>query len=194
MFVIPSKRVTLTGALVLSLGAAVFAEGVPRKQPVGRYAKLWTQSPLTEKPPPPPPKEQVSELDDYTLAGVSPLDGGYSVVLINKKERDNRIHLLPGMTDPPNGFKVISVIQDPFEKSNTSVEIQTASGKKGRVGYEEKYLALKAAAVSKQPAQKNDPKANNNSKIPGVNAPKTQPPNPRAPRVRRVPTPSSPTK
>ena len=181
------KTTATIGLVMAGAMAASLAEGVPKKQPVGRYAKLWTVSPLTERPPPLPKGEEVSELDDYTLAGVSPLEGGYSVILINKKKREDRVHLIPGMKNS-KGFQVISVRQDPFSKSNTSVEIQTAAGKKGRVTYEDKFLALKApAAVAKPPAGKAKPKTPI-TPPPAAKTP-TTPGGPRAPRVRRVPTP-----
>lgn len=196
---------SLIAVLFVLSGAveAVLGDEVPRKAPVGRYQKLWAQSPFTEKPPPPELEEQPSELDDYTLAGVSPLEGGYSVVLINKKERNKRVHLLPGMANK-EGFQVIGVRQDPISSKNTTVEIKTAAGKVGRVGYEEKYLALKApntapaAKPAGKPTGKSPPTPSRSGsnrgaqQIPGLTAPKrptTGSSGERKPRVRRVPTP-----
>ena len=178
----------LTGiiGLVAALAAPVFADEIPKKSPVGRYAKLWVKSPFTEKPPPVEGPEKISLLDDYTLAGVSPVEGGYSVILINKKKRDDRIHLMPGMTTGEHGFTVVSVRQDPISTKNTTVEIKMADGTVDRVGKEEKFLALKTAPGTKKPPKKPVAKPH----IPGLNTgAKPKPTTGRAPRVRRVPTP-----
>jgi hypothetical protein len=197
------KTPALTGLACAALSVCAFGDDVPRKQPVGRYATLWTNSPICEPPPPPPPVEVISELDDFTLAGVSPVNGGYSVILINKKERDKRVHLLPGMANS-EGFTVKSVRQDPVSSKNTTVEVATANGKAGWVGYEEKYLALKPGAAAANPAAK--PAATPGGRPPNPATPAANPASPQipgltngrqssrsstgsAPRVRRVPTP-----
>lgn len=182
----------LTGVIGLigAIAAPAFANDIPKKSPVGRYANLWGNSPFTEKPPPPDPEDPVSELDDYTLAGVSPVKGGFSVILINKKKRDERVHLMPGMSNE-HGFKVDSVRQDPISPMNTKVKILMADGKSDWVGKEEKFLALKASPVTKPAAGKKPPTTNKPTgaqQVPGLN-PAAKPTAQKAPRVRRVPTP-----
>ena len=54
-------RVFLVVVVVLSGAVRGWSAGVPRKQPVGRYAKLWTDSPFTVKPV--VEEEEVSEED-----------------------------------------------------------------------------------------------------------------------------------
>lgn len=194
------KISALTGLACTALSVCAFGDDVPRKQPVGRYATLWTNSPICDPPPVVDPPPTVSELDDYTLAGVSPVNGGYSVILINKTKRDKRVHLLPGMANS-EGFTVKSVRQDPVSSKNTTVEVATANGKASWVGYEEKFLALKPGAAAAQPAatpaggRPPNPAAPAASpaspQIPGLSGgrPSGRSSSGSAPRVRRVPTP-----
>jgi hypothetical protein len=81
---------------------------MPRKQPLGRYSKLWLTSPFTVKPVEEPKEAPPSALDDYTLAGVAQVKDGWFVVLMNKKKRDERVRLRPGEANP-QGFKVMNV-------------------------------------------------------------------------------------
>lgn len=159
-----------------------------RKQPLGRYAKLWSTSAFTVKPIIEATEDAPSLLDDYSLAGVSALEGGYSVVLINKKKREERIHLLPGLANV-QGFRVISVRQDPIEYKNTTVTIGYAGNKTGQIGYDEKFLALKARpmAAKKKPVAKRPPGTPTPVKAP-VRVTPGKPGTPQ-PRVRRVPVP-----
>ena len=185
---------TVVGLTLLCFAGNAMSDALPKKQPRGRYATLWTKSPITVK------KKIIgdipipSKVDDYTLAGVSPIAGGWSVTLIHKKERGKRLHLLPGMENDEN-FTVASVRQDPISNKNTTVVISTPNGKKGTVGYEDKFLALKAAPVAKKPANPRKPTTNKRvptpSGIPGLNQKKkpTTSSGGNKPRVRRAPTP-----
>jgi len=182
------------------LAAAVFAAslpvaggaGVPRKQPVGRYAALWNDSPFTVKPVEEGPKEpEAHPVDDYTLAGVAEMDGGWFVVLMNKKKRDDRVRIKPGVPNE-QGFQVTNVkFGDGYK--DTQVEVM-AGGRKTWVAYEDKFLVLQrppAAGGGKKPA----PAA--------VKRPPAKPATPqqvrkesrsssrsrRPPRIRRIPTP-----
>lgn len=187
------KSMAVTGLALLCFAGNAMSDALPKKQPKGRYATLWTKSPITVKPPPKIKEDEPSKVDDYTLAGVSPIAGGYSVILINKKERGKRLHLLPGMKNE-QGFTVASVRQDPISNKNTTVVISTPDGRKGTVEYEEKFLALKAAPAAKKPANPRQPtKRPTPSAIPGLNQPKkpTTSSGGSKPRVRRAPTPPS---
>ena len=168
------------------------SDALPKKQPRGRYATLWTKSPITIKPIVIQEEDDPHEVDDYTLAGVSPVDGGWSVTLIHKKERGKRLHVLPGMKNE-EGFTVASVRQDPISNKNTTVVISTPDGKKGTVAYEEKFLALKAAPAAKKPTNPRKPVTNKRvpppSGIPGLTKNPTTSSGGNKPRVRRAPTP-----
>jgi hypothetical protein len=162
---------------------------IPKKQVIGRYSKLWSKSPFTT-----PPVVEVGEpgpgaLDDYVLTGVSKLPAGYFVVLMDKKKRDKRVTIIPGEINS-QGFKVVSVIQDPIDYKATQVRI-SVRGETGMIGYDEKFLALKKGLVA---AKK--PPVKPGTRPPGVRPPTTHKPTTtrkpsrgRTPRVRRVPTP-----
>ena len=68
-------RAFLTLLLAPALAGWVAAD-LPKKAPITKYAGLWTNSPFTSKPPPVGPAEAANPLEDYTLAGVSPVTGG----------------------------------------------------------------------------------------------------------------------
>src|SRR5687767_13236607 len=66
-------------AMILS-GSLAFA-AAPQKTPLTKYSPLWSNSPFTTKPPPKPQGEDPSVLDDWTLGGVSAVEGGYMITL-----------------------------------------------------------------------------------------------------------------
>jgi hypothetical protein len=172
---------------------------VPRQQPLGRYAELWSKSPFTVPPvatDETPPEE--NPLDDYALSGVCKLKEGWFVGLINKKQQDERLLLKP---NEPNdeGFQVVEVEQGEG-RLKTKVQIKTRSGKVGWVEYDEKFLALKKTMPQPQPGQQNPNQPPVPGRPGGGNQPQVRPPVPtpnaqnattnnRPTRVRRVPTP-----
>jgi hypothetical protein len=183
-----------TTVMLVALGAAGVFAAPPKKQPIGRYVSLWTNSPFTVKPDPVVPEEAPNALEDYVLTGVSKLPEGYFVVLMNKKKREERIRIAPNDQNEA-GFKVVKVTQDPYDYMKTEVEISVGGGKTGLVTYEEKYLALKTPAPQRQPTNKpNSSSGRPTPTIPGMK-PGTTPTRPTStgssPRVRRVPTPPS---
>jgi hypothetical protein len=160
--------------------------GLPKKAPITLYAGLWTNSPFTSKPPPPPPVETVNPLEDYSLAGVSPIGGGYRITLLNKKKPEERLMI---DTDKPKGeFKILEVMYTPGDPLATVVSLSTGS-KTGTVAFDEKYLTLAAA-----PTARANPKSPTGIPIPGGQPalqPGQQPQ--RQPRPRVVPPTSPPT-
>lgn len=177
--------------LVVTILPALSA--VPKKQPLGRYAELWNDSPFTVKPAVDAPAEEVKNpLEDYTLAGACEMKGGWFVVLINKKDRNERIRLRPGVEDKENGFQVVKV-ENGDSYLGTKVEIQTRSGMTGTVEYDKKFIVLKKAT----PRAPSKPGAKPKPPVPG-RATGKRPPVPssssstaRPSRVRRVPNPPS---
>ena len=155
--------------------------------------ETWTNSAFTI----PPVKEVVeveedNPLDEYTLAGTCEVEGGWFVVLINKKERDKRIRLHPGEKND-EGFEVVKVERG-ASYMDTRVEIKNRSGKIGSVEYDKKFIVLKKATpkapVGRKPVVK-----------PGQKPPTSRTPTPSTkgrpsssssaskPRVRRIPSP-----
>jgi hypothetical protein len=154
------------------------AADLPRKAPLTRYTRLWTDSPFTSKPPPPETGPVVNPLEDYALAGVSPITGGYRVTLLNKKKPDERIIVDSGKT--VEGFKILGVTRKPGTPLETVVSMSSGSIT-GTVSFDKALLTLKAPPA---------PKAQPSNLPPGV-----QPPQPngqtviRQPRPRVVPPP-----
>ena len=183
--------------LFLGMLPAAVAD-TPKKQPIGRYSVLWSKSPFTTPPEKDGGEQLPSRLDDYVLTGVNKLPHGYFVSLMDKKKRNHRIAIIPGEPNS-DGFKVVSVIQDPLDYKATKVRI-SVGGETGMVEYDEKFLLLKKTMVaSKKPTKPGArpvhgarPTAKKPSTIPGLNTKRpTTPPgtSSRTPRVRRVPTP-----
>jgi len=172
-----ARRILL---LTLALTGAVAAD-LPKKAPLTKYSRLWTDSPFTSKPPPADPTEVANPLEDYSLAGVSPVTGGYRVTLLNKKKPEERIIV---ETDRPrDGFKILSVTRKPGDPLGTVVRMSSGSVT-GTVAFEEKFLALAQPAPA-QPKQQLPPGV-----APGQ-VPQVQPGQvpPRQPRPRVVPPP-----
>jgi len=160
----------------------VSAADLPRKAPLTKYSPLWTDSPFTSKPPPPEAGPEVNPLEDYALAGVSPIPSGYRVTLLNRKDPTARI--VVDSDKPREGFKIISVQRKPGEPLGTTVRMSSGSIT-GTVAFDESLLTLQPPPAAR-PAQPQLP--------PGVQ-PNGQPLQPgqtpiRQPRPRVVPPPN----
>jgi hypothetical protein len=157
---------------------------LPRKAPIGKYTGLWTNSPFTSKPPPPEQGPVVNPLEDYALAGVSPIGGGYRVTMLNRKNPTERI--VVDSDKPSGGFKILAVNRKAGDPLGTVVSM-TSGSIKGTVAFDESMLTLTPppAAVPKLQLP------------PGVQPQPGQPPQPgqapaRQPRPRVVPPPTVP--
>lgn len=130
-------------ALLVSIAAPAFT-AVPHKQSPMRYKELWLDSPFTTKPtkettPPPTP----NPLEDYTLASLCKIEQGWHVILINKKDRTDRVRLKPEKQNKL-GFRVVSV-ENPESRTGARVQID-AAGSLGWVEFEPKFLVVKGAS------------------------------------------------
>ena len=138
--------------LILPALTAVLHAGVPQKQPLGNYAKLWTNSPFTAKPPVAGAGPVANPLEDYALLGVSPIgNNGYRVTLINKKQADQRITVETGKTSA-DGFSIIKVNRTAGEPLKTTVEMSSGA-MQGTVSFDEKLLTIAAPAPPAPPGQ-----------------------------------------
>lgn len=157
------------------------AADLPRKAPLTKYSSLWTDSPFTSKPPPPEQVAAANPLEDYALAGVSPIPDGYQVTLLNRKDPKERITVRTGK--PSEGFKILDVNRKPGDPLGTVVRMSSGNVT-GTVAFDESLLTLEAPPPPK-PAQPQLP--------PGIR-PGTQPQPgqaaPRQPRPRVVPPPN----
>lgn len=164
----------------LAFSATVLAD-VPRKAPLTKYTGLWTNSPFTSKPPPPEAAAAVNPFEDYVLAGVSPIEGGYLVTLINKKEPDVRMAVQTGQQNPKE-MKIVGVDRKPGDPLGTIVRLSSGAAT-GTVKFEPEFLALKAAPVQQANPQAQQGDQQNQQQ-------RGQNPNARQPRPRVVPPPN----
>ena len=170
--------------LTLALTGLAVAD-LPKKAPLTKYAGLWTNSPFTSKPPQPEAGPTVNPLEDYALAGVSPVDGGYRVTLLNKKKPEDRI--IVESDRPREGFKILEVIRKPGDPLGTIVRMSSGSVT-GTVSFDEKFLTLAAPAAAKV-----NPKMPLGAAIPGQIPQPSQPGQPpQQARPRVVPPPGQP--
>lgn len=159
------------------------AADLPRKAPITKYTGLWTNSPFTSKPPPPEQGPVVNPLEDYALAGVSPIGSGYRVTLLNRKNPEERI--VVDSDKPSGGFKILNVDRKVGNPLGTVVRMSSGAAT-GTVAFDESMLTLVP------------PPAPTNPQLPpGVQPQPGQAPQPgqppqRQPRPRVVPPPTPP--
>ncbi len=176
---------------------------LPKKAPISKYTRLWTESPFTSKPVVAPAGPVADPLEDYSLAGVSPVTGGYRVTLLNKKNPTER--LIVESDRPTGGFKILAVTRKPGDPLGTVVRMSSGSVT-GNVAFDPQLLTLApppAPTGGPKPGQPNLPGVVPGT-APGVNhgaAPVGQPGQagqpgqvpPRQPRPRVVPPAITPT-
>ena len=119
------------------------------------------------------------------LGSIRPSGNGYSVTLINKKDRKDRIRFIPGFSS--GDFKLLEVKQDPNSAKQSKVLV-SRGGQKGWITYDEKLIKVRVAGGSKKPKKKSTRKTisrpsshRGSPPIPGRTSKKT------SPRVRHVP-------
>jgi len=187
----------LSFSAFLLIGAA--SADVPKKPSNASYAHLWNNSPFTSKPPPPPPGEQVGAFDDWALAGVSEVEGGYMVTLQHKKNAGEVQTIRPSGTMkhfpdrmeelPPGASGSFKVDRVEFGKTSwmDTVVHLSAGGRSGSVKFDEKTMTPKAGAApqqkpGQQPGQQ-QPQAQPNPQLQQLQQQQGQ--QPQAPRVTR---------
>lgn len=185
--------------LFLSPALALTASAdVPRKKDINSYSLLWNQSIFTSKPPPVQPGEQVSAFADWTLGGVSEIDGGHMVTLFNTKKqgesmiiRPNSVIIHRGDTMEqlkPGDAGTFSVTKVEYGKSSWKETVVTlaSGGRTGPVKFDDKQIQPKAAAAP-PPQQGRPGQPGAQQPLPGQQA--QQPGGGRQPRPRVVPPP-----
>ena len=177
------------GALLLVSTGTLLAD-VPRKPVPSTYRKLWTDSPFTVKPTG-PVAIQYNPLQDYVVIGVGPAEEGHRVTLLNsKRPNDGRFIVRSGQSNK-RGIIIDEVIRQKDHREGdgtltTKVRIKDATGRSAVVGFDRKFLAIKAPA----PATGVKPVPQQRGRPPGTGAnPQGQE---RVPRRRIIP-PKAPT-
>lgn len=165
------------------------AADIPRKPSPTRYTTLWNPSPFTTKPViEGEVREEESPLDDYALGGVSKVEEGYFVVLLNKKDPQQREVIEPGGASE---FKVEEVKWDISGGKDTVVRIRHHDDVKD-IGFDRELLTKKQQATTAR-----NQAAEKAQQLKPPVLPRTVPtppggqgrPSGRAPRVVRPPTP-----
>lgn len=165
--------------LLLAFGSASLSAKPPENYPPSRYIDLYRNSPFTDPPPPDIPPEGPNDLADWTLAGVRKTVDTVVVTVLNTKSRE-RI-TIPSVEATELGFAIQEVNQQ-RNFLNSTVKL-TKGSQKGEVGFDPKFLILRAVAApppqaAPQPAanpgngKKNDkapPTPGNTPPIPGSN-------------------------
>lgn len=159
------------------------AADLPRKEPLGKYTGLWTNSPFTSKPPEVAPGPAADPLADYALGGVSPIPSGYRVTLLNKKDPGKRI--VVDSDKPSDGFKILAVTREAGDPLKTVVRMSSGAVT-GTVAFDEALLKLTQAPAAKAPLPPGAQPQPGQPMPPGQ-----QPPPPRQPRPRVVPPPAA---
>ncbi len=135
--------------LLITLALTTWAAAdLPKKAPFTKYTHLVQNSPFTSRPVVTPPGPVASILDDYALAGVSPINGGYRVTLINKKNPEERIPVSTDEIKPKHGFKILEVKRKEGNPLGTTVRLSSGSVT-GTVAFEDKFLTLATPPAAK---------------------------------------------
>ncbi len=151
----------LSTLLVSSLALPASA-AVPRKKNANDYSVLWNNSIFTSKPAPPPPGEQVSAFADWTLGGVSEIDGGHMITLFNTKKQGESMIIRPDLVILNRGdaiehlkpgdagtFTVANVEYGKTTWKDTVVTLASA-GRTGPVKFDDAQIQPRAAAPPPQ--------------------------------------------
>ena len=171
-----------TFILFVSLTAITWVTAAPPRQPnLGQFSRLWINSPFTIKPTVEAAIIASPLERDWTLASISPSKNGYSVTLMNKKNRKERIRFIPGFSS--GGYKLHDVKQDTSSPKDSKVLVSKSGGKKAWIGYDEKLIKVRQSTASRVASKKTSSKKirQKGPPIPGRSAKKP------TPRVRHVP-------
>ena len=146
-------------AVCLMASGTAFAAGPPSKQSVSKYLHLSQKSPFTNEPTVDAGPRPVSVLDDWSLGGVSEVEGGYMVTLVNKKNQGETQIIKPRGTvhstkdemkwinpGAPGSFKVDKVEFGKTSWKETTVMVSVGD-EKGTMTFDDKQLAPAAAAA-----------------------------------------------
>jgi len=142
--------------LIVSLSIITWGAAVPPRQPsLGQFTRLWTNSPFTIKPTVEAGVIESPLEVDWTLASISPSKNGYSVTLMNKKNRKERIRFIPGFSS--GKFKLHEVKQDNNSPKESKVLVSISGGEKAWIGYDEKLIKVRQSSASKAVSKKTRP-------------------------------------
>lgn len=118
----------------------------PRKPDFSQFRTLVQRSPFTIRPASRAFAPTSSLEQEWMLGSIRPDGDSWRVTLINKKDREQRIRLIPGF--PTEGFELLNVKQDLTEPMESEVEIRKG-GQTGRIRYDQKLIQVKSSSGKK---------------------------------------------
>ncbi|MGB0774396.1 MAG: hypothetical protein ACPG32_08070 [Akkermansiaceae bacterium] len=148
------KRLMPTFLLMLALAPCLTA-GAPKQPRLMNYSRLWAPSPFTAKRAPVITERESPLERDWTLGSIRPGKDGFSVTLINKKDRKDRIRFLPGFSS--GDFQLLEVKQDASSYKNSRVRVRKGS-QTAWIGYDEAFVKPRVAAARKPSTSKGSTK------------------------------------
>jgi len=150
------KKIKFFSLCLMALPMVALADA-PSKKQLSRYSALWTDSPFTTKPQIENKSEAIDALADWMLAGVSSVENGYFVTLMDKRDRSKRIRLAPGLSNN-SGIELVSVNMGESYR-DTKVKLR-ANGQVGELKFD--TAALKAVSKSARGSSANRNRGSNN--------------------------------
>ena len=113
---------------------------------VSQFSKLVKSSPFTIQPSSSGSFVSSPLERDWMLGSIRPSGDGWSVTLINKKNRKQRIRLLPGFD--ADGFELLDVRQDLKNPENSQVQIGKGS-QKAWIKYDIEAIKIRRSSGAK---------------------------------------------
>lgn len=152
----------------------------PEKPNIAQFSGLIIRSPFTIKATPDVVKADSPLERDWMLGSIRPSGSGYSVTLIHKKNRKERIRFIPGFSS--GEYQLLEVKQDSQSNENSQVLVRKGS-QEAWITYDEKLIKVRQSGAARTPAKKVPSTTSRSAPpIPGQTATKKAPP-----RVRHVP-------
>ncbi len=145
-------KYTILKLLATCLSCAALLTGsaaaeLPKKMPVSHYSRLWTDfmCSLPSKDSSPRPGPQLA--DEYALAGISPINGGYRVTLMKRKNPELRTTIDTDAPDPRHKILAVSRKSGDFTRTTVTLALGEVTG---TIGFDEALLARPKSASPPQ--------------------------------------------
>ncbi len=160
-----------TTLLIGIVSANVLSAAPPRKPTASQFSILVARSPFTIRAAS-DGSQPVSPLEkDWMLGSIRPnvTGEGWSVTLINKKNRKQRLRFLPGF--PAEGFQLLEVKQDTANPEESKVKVRQGV-QEAWISYDESLIRIRQKTPQKQVSNKLTKPAPSRSTVSPVVAPK----------------------
>lgn len=146
-----SYQTTFSALLAVVFLSEVSSAVPPKKPSLAQFNKLISFSPFTIKPTAPEIKRESPLERDWMIGSIRPHGDKWAVTLINKKDRKDRIRLLPGFSS--GDFQLKEVKQDPKTQENSKVLISKGT-QTAWITYDEKLIKVRPAAAARGASKK----------------------------------------